>query len=158
MCFWTSFKVSYFIKFLFLKSTLLLGSWFPDFLDQRYPNLTKTFWITNWRFDPDQNQDWILWSNLISESFFSFEQPIFKIWSNPIVEIRSDYFWTTGPRRSMYSWDKGMLIPASPHVLQASLEHAWWAFHQSAMLEKEWKCFGFERCCLRRERWCPHCH
>lgn len=57
------------------ESTLLLGS-----------GLSWLFWIkgipptknTYWRFDPDQNKVRIRWS-------FSFEQPILKIWSNPIT-------------------------------------------------------------------------
>lgn len=39
-----------------------------------------------------------MWSNPISESVIDFEQPIFKMLSNPLSKIRLDYLWTTGPK------------------------------------------------------------
>ncbi len=45
------------------------------------PNLTKTSWTqTNWGFNPDQIQD-LIWI-----------QPIFKMWSNPLARVGSDYW------------------------------------------------------------------
>ncbi len=64
-------------------------------LNQSIPILLKRF-EQHRGFIPDQNQDWILWLKTNLE-IFSFEQPMFKIWSNPMAIIRSDYFWTTGP-------------------------------------------------------------
>ena len=66
----------------------------PDFWDQNYPNPTK-------KFRKPQTQGLIRINNKIRlcdpiqflNHFFYFEIPIFKIWSNPIAVIRSDYFW-----------------------------------------------------------------
>ncbi len=69
-----------------------------QFFDQKYPNLTETFWTAQTE-DLIQIQTKIGFCDLIriQNPFFSFEQPIFKIWSNLMTKIRSDYFWTTGP-------------------------------------------------------------
>ncbi len=69
------------------------------FLDQKYPNLTKTFWTTQTK-DLVQIKTEIEFCDLIriQNPFFDFEHPIFKIWSNPMAKIQSDPFWTTGPR------------------------------------------------------------
>ncbi len=79
---------------------------------------------TNRAFNPDQTQDWILWSNPNSESIFSsFEQPVFKIWSNPMAKIRSDYFWTIGPRSFVISWQNTNPIE---RILPKSCEFSNW--------------------------------
>ena len=68
------------------------------FLDQSYPNSIEMVWTTQTE-GLIQIKTRIGFHDLIwfQNPSFPFEQPIFKIWSNPITKIRSDYLWTTGP-------------------------------------------------------------
>ena len=73
----------------------------PVFLDQSYPSPTDKFWTTQTE-GLIQIKTRIGFPDLICFQIpsFPFEQPIFKIWSNPITKIRSAYLWTTGPETS----------------------------------------------------------
>ncbi len=80
----------------------------------RYPQFS--FWTTYWKIDPDQNQDWITWSNLISESFFFFfwkahfqdliqpdcQQPIQFLLNNCWINWLSQRFNQSAYHRSAY--------------------------------------------------------
>ena len=117
----TNFKVLLHLVHEIHPSILLMESRLSDFLDERYPILTKN--NTYWRFDPDKK------TNLdyeIKSDFFSFQQPNFKILSNPIGKvIWPDYFWPTGPWLLWMNTARPLLVLMHSLVYQSYRSVLW---------------------------------